>query len=101
VPVPKHIFMHQISSKDVEATIEEVERRSNLDFADGSVEAFETTDECGKALLATVHGKAVAWFLASHKQQFGIATITHVTVFTEEVLACFAYSLLFSIAVKI
>lgn len=100
MPVPKYIFIYHIRSQVVEDIIEEVERRSNSEFAEGSIETFETTDEFGKALLATVHGKAVAWFLASHKQQFGIATVTCITVLAEQVLARLNFSLLFSIAAK-
>jgi hypothetical protein len=92
--------MHHIASADAEDIIEKVERRSNSEFDEWPGQDFETTDEFGKALLTTVHGKAVAWFLASHKQQFGIATITHITVFSEELIAGRVFNLLFSIVAE-
>ena len=51
----------------------------------------------GRALWGSPNGEGIGWLLAQHKEQFGIKTVTSVTVFLDE--AQFpAYNLAFKIA---
>ncbi|KAH7410130.1 hypothetical protein DE146DRAFT_775521 [Phaeosphaeria sp. MPI-PUGE-AT-0046c] len=45
---------------------------------------FETLSEEGQALLGTVNGLAVGYFLAQHKSQLGLKHVSKITVFIDD-----------------
>jgi hypothetical protein len=80
VPLPDYVLIDVIDNANTEAVIAEVVKRTNKAITAWPGVEFDTSSDAGKAILATVHGKAVSWLLASHKAQFGIATVTKVTL---------------------
>ena len=93
VPPPDYIIIDLIDNGDTEAVVEEVLRRDNKAMSAWPGSEYDTSSESGKGLLATVHGKAVTWLLVSHKAQFGIVTISKITIMGSSV---HQFSLLFT-----
>lgn len=78
IPAPKHIFIQDIVTAEVEALLVELFKRKGLGNTDG--EPFDADSEDGKMLIGTKHGSAVAMFLIQHKDFFGDLAIRSVKV---------------------
>ena len=75
--------MEDIITPETKAVVADVVSRSNGESTswEWPGHVYDARDDFGKAILSTVHGKAVVWLLASHKHQFGLAAITKINIF--------------------
>ncbi|KAF2422609.1 hypothetical protein EJ08DRAFT_477336 [Tothia fuscella] len=90
VPCPKYILIPVIiSDSPTKPIIERI-----LSETGKSIEVLENeeypgvqydvrTDEKAKAIVASPHGQAVAWFLIQHKDQFGVHEMKTVKMYYE------------------
>jgi hypothetical protein len=97
---PLLIMFDDIVTVEVKDVIDTIARKSNLplpyQFAEWPGFTFHPDQEQYSALMGTVHGRAVGWFLANHKRQFGLKTVVKINVFRSETVTysrCLAFEI--------
>ncbi|KAF2433029.1 hypothetical protein EJ08DRAFT_732083 [Tothia fuscella] len=81
IAAPKFIIIPKITSDLSQVIIESVLDRADHYYDPWPGVTFSTSTEYSQALLACPNSKAVAFFLATHKRQFGEKYISEITIF--------------------
>ncbi|KAF2429355.1 hypothetical protein EJ08DRAFT_698491 [Tothia fuscella] len=76
IPCPKYIFIPVIKT---DTTIEIFDATAEKAGVSGAGKVVP--GNIGKAVLGTAHGRAVAYFLATHKRQFGLMEIKNILLY--------------------
>jgi hypothetical protein len=97
---PLHIIFDNIVNPDAKNLIDTVARKVKLplpyQFAEWPGYSFFPDMEEFRALMGAVHGHTVGFFLAQHKQRFGVKTVIKITAFRSETVEyrrCLAFEI--------
>lgn len=80
ISAPKYFIIPGIDTAEVVAVSKHIFQQSNLGYVDPPGKKWAADSEEGKALIGTLHGAAISFFLLQHKQQFGVKVITSISV---------------------
>ncbi|KAE9973062.1 hypothetical protein BLS_003773 [Venturia inaequalis] len=83
IPCPKQIITTSVITDSTRRILDRV--RKNLREEPEGVawpgDSFHPDSQAGRAILGSVHGRSLAWFLIQHKQQFGNKVFTSIHLF--------------------
>jgi hypothetical protein len=80
IPVPKYFIIPGIETPEVVAVFKHIFQNNNLGYLDPPGKKWDAKSEEGKALIGTLHGAAISFFLLQHKQQFGVKVVRTVSI---------------------
>jgi hypothetical protein len=94
----RYFFRNQVVNRRTLEVIEQVLKRhgrSRDGIGGWPGVHFDMSTDDGKAILSTPNGAGQAWFLAQHKRQLGIKTISKVQIWVDSRSLSVGYNLLF------
>jgi hypothetical protein len=85
IPCPKNIIITSVVTESTRRILDRV--RQNLrDEPEGVPwpgDSFHPDSDAGMAILGSVHGRSLAWFLIQHKHQFGDKVFKSIQLFRQ------------------
>ena len=81
IKAPSYIIIPSIVNVQSQEAITSVLLKSKKYLDDWPGTTYDTDTDEGKVLLSTPNSKAVAFFLITHKAQFGLKKISKITIF--------------------
>lgn len=80
IPSPKYFIIPGIDTPEVKVVFKHIFQINKLGHADPPGKKWAADSEEGKALIGTLHGAAISFFLLQHKQQFEVKVIRSMSV---------------------
>lgn len=83
IPCPKQIIITSVVTESTRRILDRVRKqvREEPEVIMWPGDTFQADSEAGMAILGSVHGRSLAWFLIQHKKQFGDKIFKSISLF--------------------